>query len=135
MHAAIAWCTCLLAVLALTLPALQALAFAALSGCGLALVTPCVVSIIAGGSLRDNHVLTDCCCDMRTVDCSWRVEQHIWPLLSCPSPSLVLISGMVQTYGRSMCVGAHSVQCFSLVPWVRTLRSQCRQGRAHGAAL
>ena len=51
LRAALAWCSCLLAVLALTTPALQALAFAALSGCGLALVSPCVVSIIAGANL------------------------------------------------------------------------------------
>lgn len=46
--------SCLLAVLALMALALQALAFAALSGCGLALVTPCVVSIIA--DLWEEHV-------------------------------------------------------------------------------
>lgn len=54
LHAAVAWCSCLLVVLALTMPALQALAFAALSGCGLALVSPCTVSIIA--DLWHEHV-------------------------------------------------------------------------------
>ena len=98
---------CLLAVLALTLPALQALAFAALSGCGLALVTPCVVSIIAGATIThppqpccwhfSAHILCPlisvclliaCCRDTRTVDCSWHIERHYTAIALGPSSFL-----------------------------------------------